>query len=441
MTNQDAVARRKVLFAGGIGNIIEWYDIGLYGFLATTMATLFFPKEQSGAALLYTFAIFAVGFVPRPLGAIVFGHIGDRVGRRPAVLFAVILMSAGTVAIGVLPGYSEIGIAAPILLLVCRLVQGFSAGGEYTGATIFVVEHAPVAKRGRYASVSPITSVLGYALGALVTMIVTSSTTHEQLLSWGWRVPFLTAVPLALTGLYLRLRVQESPVFAELGDEGDLESAPVVQAMKTAKKPILIALGYTMTNALAFYLLCTFMTPYLTTVADFSNTQALVVQVVALSVAAVGLVIAGRFIDVFGRKRIAVIAALCLTVWAIPAFVLLRDSSPVVACVVAAVFACFYSGTAATTALAVVELFPAHVRASGSGLAYTLAYTLFGGTAPYVSTWFVDRDLVLAPGYYLAVMALISAAVAAIGIGNQPRANHAPGLATAPGHSPQQANA
>lgn len=413
---------RKALLAGSIGTFVEYYDFGLYGFFATTIAALFFPSSNPTAALLSTFGIFAVGFVIRPLGAIFFGHMGDRIGRRPSLIVAVMLMSAATVALGLLPTHNQIGVAAAVLLLLCRLVQGFSAGGEYSGANIFVIEHAPANKRGRYAAFGPIASVLGFAVGALVSVAMTSMTTHDELAAWGWRIPFLLAAPLALIGLYLRLRVGESPVFAAIRSEGHIESAPVVQALKTAWKPILIMIGYTMTNAVAFYLLVTFFVSYLTNTVKFTNTESLTVQVVALTVLAVALLFAGHLIDILGRKRVAVAAALGLGAWAIPTFVLVGHSSLLGACFIVGGFALLFSGISVSTALAIVELFPPRVRASASALAYQIAYAMFGGTAPYFATWLVGQGYVIAPGYYLAGLCAVSAVVAAIGIGNRPKA-------------------
>ncbi|MFE3003473.1 MFS transporter, partial [Nocardia sp. NPDC059246] len=217
MSNTDtATARRRALAAGAIGNFIEWYDFSLYGFFATTIAHSFFPKSDPTAALLSTFAIFGISLLVRPLGAVAFGHLADKIGRRPALTLSVVLMSAATVAMGVLPGYADIGIAAAVLLFICRLAQGFSAGGEYSGSAAFVIEHAPPGRRGRYASFVTISVFASAVFAVLVAMLTTSATTPEQLATWGWRLPFFVAAPLAVVGLYLRLRVDESPVFEAL---------------------------------------------------------------------------------------------------------------------------------------------------------------------------------------------------------------------------------
>lgn len=421
MNNGNAAARRA-LFAGAIGNVVEWYDFALYGYFATTIAHLFFPEEDAVAALLATFVVFAVGFVSRPVGAVVFGHVGDRYSRRTSLIMSVGLMSAATVVLGLLPGYAQIGVAAPVLLLVCRLVQGFSAGGEFTGSTVFVLEHAPDNRRGRYASVGAAAIYCGTASGVLVSVLMTSTTSVEQLGSWGWRVPFLLAAPLAVVGLYLRLRVEDSPVFEALQEHGQVESAPLVETFRVAKKPMLVLIGWVMATSVSYYLSATFLVSYLTTTAKFSHTASLVVQLVFSVASGACTLLAGHVIDRVGRRRfVAVTSILGMGVWAVPAFAVLERGSLLGACLVVGVAAVIYSFVGVITTLAIVELFPAYVRASASGLAYGTAYTVFGGTAPFVATWLVGQGHPLGPGFYLAGVCAVATLAAAIGFGTRPR--------------------
>ncbi|MFF1832477.1 MFS transporter, partial [Paenarthrobacter sp. NPDC058233] len=276
----DARTRRQALFAGTIGNVVEWYDFVLYGYFATTIAALFFPKTDPTAALLSTFAVFAVGFLSRPVGAIIFGRLTDRIGRRQSLIASVGLISAATIAMGVLPGYGAVGIVAPALLLLCRLVQGIAAGGEYTSALTYVVEHAPANKRASFAGVAVAGSYGGFVLGSLVCILMTSLTTSEQLLSWGWRIPFLAAAPLAIIGLYLRLRVEDSPVFAAMLEAGEVESAPLRQTFKIAKKNMLIMIGWATACSIGYFLSVTFLISYLTSTRHFTPTQSLLTGVV-----------------------------------------------------------------------------------------------------------------------------------------------------------------
>ncbi|MFD9670008.1 MFS transporter [Rhodococcus sp. NPDC059968] len=419
MNGSNDAAQRKALLAGAVGNFVEWYDASLYGLFATTIAAVFFPQSDGTAALLSTFAIFGLSFAARPLGAIVFGHLGDRVGRRFTLLVSVMLMSVSTVALGLLPGYAQIGIVAPVLLLLCRLTQGFSSGGEYTGSAIFVLENAPYGRRGRYASLMSTAVWLPGVFSILVAVTITSLTTPEQLISWGWRVPFLAAAPLALVGLYLRLSVDESPEFTALRAADRIESAPVAQALKHAKKSMLICLGWTMTYAVGSYILTAFLVSYMNATLKFSRTESLVVQLVWTSIVVMACILTGYAIDRLGRKRTAVSSALGLGICIIPTFAFLQHTSLPGALLVVGVCGLFFGGVCSTTVLAVVELFPARLRSSASAMAFNSCVAAFGGTAPFVATWLVGQGYSLGPGYYLAGVCALSAVVAALGIGNR----------------------
>lgn len=419
MNDGNGAARRKVLLAGAIGNVVEYYDIGLYGLFATTISRVFFPASDPATALISTFAIYAIGFIVRPLGGMVLGHIGDRRGRRFALVLSLILMGASTVVIGLLPGYAQIGIAAPILLLVCRLAQGFSVGGEFNGSMVFVVEHAPYSHRGRYGSVNASMAFLTSIITTLVALSVTSTTTPEQLESWGWRLPFLMAAPLMFVGLYLRRRVSESPTFTALSAEGHQEGAPIKRAFKVAKKPMLTLLGYAAGYQLGAYLFGTFILSHLNVTVGLTKTESMLVYLVFSVVTGLSCLLAGYAIDRLGRKRVAVASMLGLGLWAIPTFALLQHASVLGASLVMAFGGFLLSGTLASTSLAVVELFPPSIRASAGGLANNVASSLFGATAPLVATWLLTGGNFLAPGYYIAAFCAIAVAVAAVGIGNR----------------------
>ncbi|MFE3281141.1 MFS transporter [Nocardia sp. NPDC059239] len=415
----DSRMRRQALFAGTIGNIMEWYDFVLYGYFAAQIAALFFPKTDALAALLSTFAVFALGFLIRPIGGIVFGRFTDRVGRRKSLIASVGLISVATVAIGMLPTYSVIGFAAPALLLVFRLVQGFAAGGEYTGALTYVVEHAPVHKRSQYAGVAAAGSYGGFVLGSLMCILMTSTTTSEQLLSWGWRVPFLAAAPLALIGLYLRLRVDDSPVFAALQSSGEVEAAPLRQAFKIATKPMLVMVGWSTACSVAYFLSVTFLISYLTTSRHFTPTKSLAIGVVTSVVALATNLVAGPVIDRVGMKRVALTSISIAGLWAIPAFLLFQQVELLGACLIVAVFAVCFGFNAVITGLSAVQLFPARVRGTAGALTYNVAFGIFGGTAPYLATWATSNGSLLPAGVYLAAFCLLGAVAAAIGIGSR----------------------
>jgi MHS family proline/betaine transporter-like MFS transporter len=416
-----AVRRRAALKAAAVGNFVEWYDFVLYGLFSTTLAAVFFPESSATAGLLATFAILGVSFLARPLGGLLFGQIGDRVGRKQALLISVIVMSVATLGVGLLPSADKIGILAPILLLVCRLSQAVAAGGEYGPSTSYVVEFAPPDKRGRFASIIPAWNYIGCFAGVLVSFVVTLSVTPDQLHSWGWRIPFLIAAPLGLVGLYIRRRMEESPVFEALKESGDVEKTPIRVALRTSKKPLLIIIGWAMTNATAAYIMSTYLVSHMSAKASFGIANAMVVQLVLWSVLTVGTLTAGRLIDRVGRKQVAVTCSVAIAVLAVPAVALLENSSLTQSIAIVFIIAVFYAGFTATTALAMVELLPPAVRASGAAISYQLAYAVFGGSAPILATWWVSLGFTLAPGIYLASLSAISTVVAVIWIGNRVR--------------------
>ena len=236
-TEEEARGARKAVTAGVVGNFVEWYEYGVYGYLAYIISQLFFPEGDPAAALLGTYAVFAISFFVRPLGGVLFGRWGDKVGRRTVLAFAILLMSGATFLIGVLPTYATIGFAAPVLLLILRLTQGLAAGGEYVGAVAFVVEYGPSDKRALYASWISVSVFGGLLAGVGIATLLTSTLGDEAMLAGWWRLPFLIALVLGLIGLYLRVKVEETPEFRNLAArEGEIESAPLTEALKTQRK-------------------------------------------------------------------------------------------------------------------------------------------------------------------------------------------------------------
>lgn len=413
----SAKIRRKVTRAGAIGNFIEFYDFTLYGFFSVTIAALFFPQFDPVASLLATFALFGVAFVIRPIGAMVFGHIGDRLGRKRALLIAVLLMSVATFAIGLLPTYAAVGIAAPVLLLLCRLVQGFSAGGEQTGAFVLVVEHSPVRERARNASRLVLTVVAGVGFAALMALLVTVLTTPEQLEAWGWRLPFLVSLPLGILGLYLRMGIEESKEFEIAKTTGNRDEkkqrAPIVQAFTVAKKQMLTLFGWVAIQSLSGYLLVGYMFSHLVQNEGFTTAQALTVLIIAHVVTMAVIPVIGRWADKVSRKTLAVSLTVGLIVWTVPAFMLLGQGV-LAATVALAGYAALEYSTIFIGAMATVELFPdAEVRYTASAVPYQLSYVLFGGTAPFLATWMVSASgSSLAPAFYVVVVSAFAAVLA-----------------------------
>ena len=256
----DVRTLRKVIAASAIGNFVEWFDFAVYGFLAVTIASLFFPPGNPTLALLQTFAVFAVSFALRPLGGIVFGILGDRIGRKRVLSITVLLMAGATTLIGLLPTYASIGLVAPLLLALARCLQGFSAGGEYAGACAFLMEHAPTEQKARYGSFVPVSTFAAFACAAGLVFGMGFWLDEAQMQAWGWRLPFLIAAPLGLVGLYMRLRLDESPAFQALAAQAHPEHSPLRETLREHGGTVLCLSAFISATALSFYMFTTYLT-------------------------------------------------------------------------------------------------------------------------------------------------------------------------------------
>lgn len=410
-------ARRKrahATRAGAIGNFIEFYDFTLYGFFAITISKQFFPAYSAQAALLATFAVYGGAFVMRPIGAVVFGHVADRWGRKRALLIAVVLMSASTAGIGFLPGYGAIGVAAPALLLLCRLAQAFSTGGEQSGAYVLVIEHSPVRERGRNGSWLVLSVMAGVMGGSLVALLMSSVTTTEQMQSWGWRVPFLVAVPLGVLGLYLRLKLQESQTFTAAAAEVERQgthSVPLARAFRTVKREMVTLFAWVGLVSLAGYMLIGFMVTLMVKFEGYSMSSALLIMALAFLLAMPLVLAICRWSDGLSRKAFAGGLSAGLAVWTVPAFLLIGQG-PVWATIAIALYIAILYPMNLSAGFAVVELFPVDIRASASALPYQLSFALFGGTASIIATWLVSEFGNITPAYYVTAVALCEIFVA-----------------------------
>ncbi|RHW35931.1 MFS transporter [Lysinibacillus yapensis] len=400
---------KQVLAGSAYGNMIEWFDYASYGYLATIIATVFFAPGNETAALLNTFAVFALSFLIRPIGGMVWGHYGDRIGRKKILILTMCMMSLSTFAIGLIPSYESIGILAPILLLVCRIVQGFSASGEYAGASLMIAEHAPKKKRGLLVSMVPASTAAGMLLGAVVTSILQFSLTAEALASWGWRIPFLLSLPLGAIGLVIRLKMEDSPVFNEMNeDESSEKQLGMLEGIKKYKGKILIALGVICLNAVGFYIILSYMPTYLTTVLKFDSLQSTLITIFTLFTYVVMLPIVGKITDRFGRKPVLMTACILFILFTYPIFMLMSMGGAftiISMILLGAILAC-NDGVLATF---LSEMFPTEVRYSGFGVSFNAGNAVFGGTAPYVATFLVaasGNDF--APAFYLMAGALIA---------------------------------
>jgi MFS transporter, MHS family, proline/betaine transporter len=380
---------KRTISGTTVGNMTEWYDFGTFAFLVPTISQVFFPGGSSGS-LIATFAIFAASFVVRPLGGLFFGPLGDRIGRRRVLAITIITMAVGTFAIGLIPSYATIGIWSIVLLVAARLVQGFSTGGEYAGAMTYLGEHAPDTRRGFLASWLEFGTLSGYVLGAGVATAIAAVVPREILLSWGWRIPFLIAAPLGLIGLYVRLRLEETPAYEQqTQDRGDQQQTLGEQFRDTVIRPwvpLLICMGLVLAHNVTNYTLTQYLPTYLSEVIRLPYTPALLV-VLAVMVILAGLVtLGGRLSDRVGRNPILYLGCGLLLVLSVPAFFLMAHGGYVLvflgALLVGLMLLCFNS----TLPGALPALFPIGVRYGSLAIGYNVAVSVFGGTTPLIAS-------------------------------------------------------
>jgi MHS family proline/betaine transporter-like MFS transporter len=407
---EPAVIRQAVRGAA-IGNTVEWFDFAIYGFLATFIAEKFFPPGDETAALLNTFAIFAAAFFMRPLGGFFFGPLGDRIGRQKVLALVILLMSGSTFAIGLVPSYDTIGVFAPLLLLFLRCLQGFSAGGEYGSGACFLAEYAPDKHRGFVVSFLVWSVVVGFLLGSLTVTGLETVLSEGAMDSYGWRIPFLIAGALGAVGLYIRLRLGDTPEFEALRDDGEVSSSPLKEAVATSWRPILQIAGLVVIHNVGFYIVFTFLPSYFTKTLGFTKTDAFVSITVASLVALILIPPLGALSDRIGRKPLLIAGSLAFGVFAYPLFLLLTTGSLAAAIAAHAGLAAIESVFVCASLAAGAELFATRVRSSGYSIGYNVSVALFGGTAPYVATWLVARTgNDLAPAYYIIVAAVVTLA-------------------------------
>ncbi|MEU2005161.1 MFS transporter [Rhodococcus sp. NPDC019627] len=422
---------RRVTFAAAIGNTIETYDYAVYGFLTIVLAKLFFPDSQPGVALLSAFAVFGVAFVVRPLGSLLFGSIADRIGRRPSLVATLVLMALATTAIGLLPTAASVGVWAPILLVGCRLLQGLAAGGEYGTAMTYAAEFTPQRKRGAMTSRVQIGSVASLLLAAGMVLLLNAILTPAQLETWGWRIPFLIALPLGLIGLWIRATLEESPEFRALEQRGAVTSSPAKESFVKHWRLIVLVFGIAAFQQIGYYVAFTYAQSYIIQL-GFTQKQATLATVISIAVAVVLVAVGGPLSDRWGRWPMLLWLSAAMLVLAYPLFAALSSATSLAAVVfftvLLGVVPALYTSVAPAT---YIEVVPARVRATVFAVGFALAAALLGGPALYVSQFLVrltgDNR---APAYFLMFGALVSL-VAALVVRRQRPQVLAPDLAVA----------
>lgn len=405
----DESTMRRAVGAATIGNITEWYDYATYGYLAVILGAVFFPNENPTVSLLLSFGTFAVSFLVRPLGSLFFGPLGDRIGRQRTLVITIVLMASATFTAGLLPGYGAIGILAPILLLLVRLVQGFSAGGEYGGASTFTAEYAPDDRRGFWTSFMEFGSLAGFLLASGLVTSLTFALSEDAMTSWGWRVPFLVAGPLGFVGLYLRYKLEDTPSFRALEHTEEVSQTPLRDTLTQHWRQVLMATGILIYSSIGAYLILSYMPSYFSETLGLGGTTSQLVVFIAIAFVMVLIPFAGILSDRVGRKPMLIGASVGFALFAYPAFWLMSLGSWFPALSGLLIISLCQILILGTTPSALPALFPTRVRCGGFAIGYNIAFGVFGGTAPLVATYLVSATgSNFAPAYYLIAAALVS---------------------------------
>ncbi|MFG3489000.1 glycine betaine/L-proline transporter ProP [Streptomyces sp. NPDC047972] len=419
ITVTDEAAVKRAVKAASLGNAMEWFDFGIYAYLAVTLGHVFFPSGNDTVQLLSSFATFAVAFLIRPLGGMVFGPMGDRLGRKKVLALTMILMAVGTFAIGLIPSYASIGFWAPALLVFFRMLQGFSTGGEYGGASTFIAEYAPDRRRGYFGSFLEFGTLAGYVGAAGLVTALTAWLGSDTMEAWGWRVPFLVAGPLGLVGLYLRMRLDETPAFRKLESES-ARASEAADPVETSTKgdlakifrqqwpTLILCIALVGAYNITDYMLLSYMPTYLTDELGYSETHGLLILLLVMVLLMLVITRVGRLSDRFGRKPLLMAGMLGFFFLSLPAFLLIgQDGVPAITAgmlMLGLSLVCLLG----TMSAALPALFPTDVRYGSLSVGYNLSASLFGGTTPLVITALIGATgSNLMPAYYAMAAALV----------------------------------
>ncbi len=405
----DVQQTKKSVFATAVGNAMEWFDFGLYSYLAVIISQNFFTNVQSDQLkLIFTFATFAIAFLLRPIGGIIFGKIGDKHGRKIVLTITIVLMAFSTLLIGLLPTYNQIGIWAPILLLIARIIQGFSTGGEYAGAMVYIAESSPDNKRNMLGSGLEIGTLVGYIIASLLASALFIILSPQQMVSWGWRIPFLLGLPLGLIGFYLRGKLEESPIFENDISEENVQEENFLSILKNHKKDVFVCFVavafYNITN----YMLLSYTPSYLDEIIGLSSTVGTILITVIMIIMVPLALMFGKLSDKIGNKTVFLIGLGGLTLLSAFAFQLMNIGGLVfiaLGILILGVLLSTYEGTMPGT---LPTMFYTDIRYRTLAVTYNLSVSIFGGTTPLIGTWLVHQSgNNLAPGYYLTIVSII----------------------------------
>ncbi|WP_132881200.1 MFS transporter [Tamaricihabitans halophyticus] len=405
----------KVTTAAVLGTVLEWYDFAIYGAMAVVIGRLFFPSDEPAVSLLVALASYAVGFVCRPLGAIFLGRLGDRAGRRNMLALTMVIVGVSSLLIGLLPTYESVGLLAPILLVVLRMIQGLAVGAEWTGGATYLIEHARTGRRGLYSGIVQASTVAGFLLGTGIATAIIRAVPEQTVDAWAWRVPFIVGGVVAAIGLFVRLKLDESPAYRELGEDvrphqpNPAENPANDDEGRTAtRRNWLLVLGIVFGVTLFGYTATSFPS-FLTGVGALPLADALMTNVVALLIEVPLIIAAGALSDRIGRKKLMLGAMVLFALATYPAFMLVANGTIIGALLGQVIVVVLFAAVSGPMAAMFVELFPTRVRSTAFSSSYNVGVAIFGGTAPFVNTFLATSTGVdVAPAFYLTFGALVS---------------------------------
>jgi len=400
---------KQVLISCMIGNALEWYDFVIYGYFAVILGALFFPSADPLTQILASWGVFWSGFLARPLGSMVFGHIGDKVSRKFALTLSIYVMAIPTALMGCLPTYAQVGLLAPVLLIILRTLQGFAIGGEFTGSMVFLVEHAPQTKRGLWGSWASFSAVIGVVLGSTLVAGLNTYLSSEMMQTWGWRIPFMLSIVGSVVGGYMRTKLTDPGIYLEVKERRTEESVPLKDLFSNHKSKIGVIILLDFLTAIGFFIVAIFMASYFKTYLKFSASDALSINTVNMCVFAISILLGGWLSDRIGRRSVLAYPCLGFIAFSYPLFQMLQTGDYYTVMSVQAVLAVMMGLFFGTIPTALSEIMPTKIRFSGLSIGHNISMAIFGGGAPFVATHLIQstKDLA-APAYLLIVASFIS---------------------------------
>lgn len=416
------MSMKKVITSAMVGNGLEWFDYALYGHFAPLISRHFFPSDDPTVSLIATFGIFAVGFLMRPLGAIIFGIIGDIYGRRQALTISILLMAIPTACIGLLPTYETIGILAPILLTIIRLLQGAAIGGEFGGCVVYLVEHASEKHRNLIGSTSLVSALLGVLLGSGISSLLANVMESQFFETYGWRIPFILGLFIGLIGLYIRMHLSESPAFLDAKETGHLSDKPVSEVFRLNMRELLLAIGIYFAVTIPFYIQVVFMNSFMVKFLSFSVSDALTINTIAVITMIIATIISGYICDRYQRINLLKIVLLAYFIFAVPFIYMLNLSTFYYALSAQILFSIIVGFYIAPIPTMLVDVFPTRVRYTGMSIACNVCAALFGGTTPAALTYLLKTTE--GNNYVISIYIILAALISLISIMKIRTKNH-----------------